>query len=456
MVNQDAISEVSVENWRKYHEALEHASLLQQYGKITRVVGLVIQAIGLTASVGELCEIHRHRSHKGDEETIPAEVVGFEDEQILLMPLGGIWGIRPMDRVRRSGVPLRIPVGSSLLGRVVDALGQPIDNGPALVLPDSYPVHNIPPNPFLRRRIREPIATGVRAIDALLTCGKGQRVGIFAGSGVGKSTLLGMIARYTSADVNVIALVGERGREVREFVEEELGEEGLRRSVVIVATSDQPPLLRVQGAFTATAIAEYFRDQGHDVLFMMDSVTRFAMAQREIGLAIGEPPTTRGYTPSVFARLPTLLERAGTTEGQGSITGLYTVLVEGDDMNEPIADAARSILDGHIELSRDLASQGHYPAIRVLSSLSRVMDDLITPEHQLAAQRVRQVLADYEQIREAHQLGVYNQGMNPRSDFAIQQVDQIHAFLRQTVADGCKFEDTIEQLIHLLPEEAMI
>lgn len=439
-------------DWNQYHRSLQHASLLGHYGKITRVVGLVVQAIGLKASVGEVCEIRLQQASPEEAQTIPAEVVGFEEDKILLMPLGSIWGLRPMDRIRRSGVPISVPVGQALLGRVVDALGNPIDGGPPIGSVEDYPIHNTPPNPFLRQRISEPLATGVRAIDSLLTCGKGQRVGIFAGSGVGKSTLLGMIARYTEADVNVIGLIGERGREVREFIERELGEKGLKRSVVVVATSDQPPLLRVQGAFTATAIAEYFRDQGSNVLLMMDSVTRFAMAQREIGLAVGEPPTTRGYTPSVFARLPMLLERAGTTEDKGSITGLYTVLVEGDDMNEPIADASRSILDGHIELSRDLAAQGHYPAIRVLTSLSRVMNEVVTPEHTAAAQRVRQVLADYEQIREAFQLGVYSRGMNPRSDFALEQIDTLQAYLRQPVSDGSPLEQTIRYLTQLLPD----
>jgi len=459
-------------NLRRYISEISRKQFVSVYGKVTKVIGLVIEAEGINASVGELCHIltqdvaaSRHtiqsdlpysiqstlqdgNPHSGKQLGIQAEVVGFDGEKLLLMPLGDIWGIRPADRIALKNSSSTVQVGHELLGRVVDALGNPIDGKGQLATQETYPVYNTPPNCYGRKRITETLKTGIRAIDGLLTIGKGQRVGIFAGSGVGKSTLLGMIARFTEAEVNVIALIGERGREVREFIEDSLGEEGLRKSVVVAVTSDQPPLLRVQGALTATAIAEYFRDRGKDVMLMMDSVTRFAMAQREIGLSIGEPPTTRGYTPSVFAKLPMLMERAGTTEGDGSITGLYTVLVEGDDMNEPIADTSRSILDGHIILSRAMASQNHYPAIDISHSLSRLMSEIATSEHKQVAQQFRQVLADYEVIQDAYNIGAYTLGMNPKSDYAIKHIEVINQFLRQDNSPST-FEETITQLTSL-------
>lgn len=428
----------------RYREAVSKVKTVKLYGRVRQAVGLVVRAGGISAPVGQLCRII-----PSNGEAVEAEVVGFRDEEVSLMPYGDLRGVKAGDKVEVLERGMTVKVGEELLGRVLDALGRPIDGGGELRRFEEYPVHNPPPNPVLRRRISEPMATGVRAIDGLLTCGKGQRVGIFAGSGVGKSTLLGMIARFTSADVNVIALIGERGREVREFIERELGEEGLRRSVVIVATSDQPPLLRVQGAFTATAIAEYFRDKGLDVMLMMDSLTRFAMAQREIGLAAGEPPTTKGYTPSVFTRMPALLERAGTSPGEGSITGIYTVLVEGDDLADPVADAARSILDGHIVLSRQLADQSHYPAIDVLRSVSRVMNDIVSPEHREAAAKFRQVLATYWEFRDLINIGAYQHGSNPKIDYAIQKIDAMNEFLRQGVDERSDFEETVSRLMKL-------
>ena len=348
-------------------------------------------------------------------------------------------------------------VGEELLGRTLNALGEPIDDvdvnleGQSCInCSQSYPVHNEPPDPFERKRINEPISTGIKAIDGLLTCGKGQRVGIFAGSGVGKSVLLGMIARNTSADVNVIALVGERGREVRDFIEKDLGEEGLKRSVVVVATSDQPPLLRSLAPSTAMAIAEYFRDQGNDVLLMMDSVTRYAMAEREIGLAIGEPPATKGYTPSVFAKLPKLLERAGTTRDKGTITGLYTVLIEADDMNDPIGDSVRAILDGHIVLSRNLAIRNHYPAIDINQSISRLMVEVTTPEHRKAAAKFKETLAVYNDSKDMIDIGAYTKGSNPKIDYALNNIDNINGYLRQPIEERADFENSVSSLIQLL------
>ena len=346
---------------------------MRRSGRVTQIVGLVIESQGPNVNLGDLCYV----SSRGGSQAIPAEVVGFRQNRVLLMPIAEMEGIGPGCEVISAQGTLKVTVGQGLLGRILDGMGRPMDGKGPLVSSREYPLNALPPPPLTRRRIEEPLSVGVRAIDALLTLGKGQRVGIMAGSGVGKSTLLGMMARNTEADISVIALIGERGREVREFIERDLGEEGLKRSVVVVATSDQPALVRIKGALTATAIAEYFRDQGRDVMFMMDSVTRFAMAQREVGLTVGEPPATRGYTPSVFAMLPKLLERSGTG-ANGSITGIYTVLVDGDDMNEPIADAVRSILDGHIVLSRSIAAQNHYPAIDILNSVSRVMSEVVT------------------------------------------------------------------------------
>ena len=409
---------------------VRHSDLHQRHGRVTDLIGLIVEATGVEAEVGEVCAIATGR----DRAPTPAEVVGFRAGRTLLMPLGEVHGIGPGDRVTASGRPVRVPAAPELLGRVLDGLGNPIDGGPSLDGLPLRPVEAAPPSPMERPRITERVSLGVRALDTLVPCGRGQRLGIFAGSGVGKSSLLGMIARSTNADVNVICLVGERGREVREFLDRDLGPEGLARSVVVVATSDQPALVRIKAALTATTIAERFRDMGADVLLMMDSVTRFAMAQREIGLAIGEPPATRGYTPSVFALLPRLLERSGTS-ALGSITGLYTVLVDGDDMNEPIADAARSILDGHVVLSRELAHQGHYPAIDVLQSVSRLVGEIMDPESRAAAQELRSLLAAEKDKRDLVAIGAYERGTDPLADRAIDLKPSIDAFLRQSVED---------------------
>lgn len=424
-------------------EALGAFEPIRMLGKVSQVIGLTVESVGPSVHLGELCYLHPRQGAP-----LRAEVVGFRDARVLLMPLGEMDGLGPGAEVRSTGALLQVEVGEGLRGRVLDGLGQPVDGRGPLRTGRYYPVHAQPPNPLERRRITEPLEVGVKAIDAALTCGRGQRVGIFAGSGVGKSTLLGMIARNTAADVNVIALIGERGREVRDFLEKDLGPEGMARSVVVVATSDQPALVRVKGALVATAIAEYFRDLGLDVLLMMDSVTRFCMAQREIGLAVGEPPTTRGFTPSVFAMLPKLLERAGTS-GRGSITGLYTVLVEGDDFNEPIADASRSILDGHIVLSRDLAAENHYPAIDVLGSVSRVMSDVVPKEQAAAAGWLREMLATYRRARDLINIGAYAAGSNPKIDEAVARIDQINAFLRQDVTFRQSFASTVGQLVQL-------
>lgn len=378
-------------------------------------------------------------------------MVGFKENKILLMPLGELEGIGPGCEVVACGQSFSVGVSPDLLGRVLDGLGNPIDGLGPITYEKEYSVNNSPPNPLQRKRITEPLSFGVRAIDGILTCGKGQRVGIFSGSGIGKSTLLGMIARNTSADVNVIALVGERGREVREFLEKDLGEEGLRRSVVIVATSDQPALVRIKGAMVATTIAEYFRDQGQDVMLMMDSVTRFAMAQREVGLAVGEPPATRGYTPSVFALLPKLLERSGTSM-KGTITGLYSVLVDGDDHNEPIADAVRGILDGHIVLSRDLAMQNHYPAIDVMASISRVMNDIVSAEQLDAAGIIKNILATYRDAKDLIDVGAYAKGSNPKIDYAISMIDKVNNYLRQGIDECFNYAQSAEQLKELVLE----
>jgi len=428
----------------RYFRALDHTEDIVLNGKVSQVVGLVIESIGPSVSMGQICRIRSREDGREDK----AEVVGFKDNKVLLMPLGSMQGIAPGCEVVGDRSMFSVSAGQKLLGRVLDGLGSPIDGLGPLDLSDTVPVYREPPSPMARARIKEPIATGIRAIDSLLTCGKGQRVGIFSGSGVGKSVLLGMIARNTAADVNVIALIGERGREVRDFIERDLGEEGLKRSVVIVATSDQPALVRLKGAFVATAIAEYFRDRGEDVMLLMDSVTRMAMAQREIGLAVGEPPTTKGYTPSVFAMMPKLLERAGKLE-RGSITGLYTVLVDQDDMDEPIADAMRSILDGHIVLSRRLASMNHYPAIDVLPSISRVMTDVVPREHRMKSQAVLEALAVYREAEDLINIGAYQPGSNPRIDRAIRVIDAVNGFLRQDIHEHTGWEMTLEQLDQL-------
>jgi flagellum-specific ATP synthase len=428
--------------------ALRDADLHRRHGRVCDLIGLIVEATGLEAEVGEVCSIDTGRGRP----EVPAEVVGFRAGRTLLMALGEATGIGPGARVSATGRALRVEVSDQLLGRAIDGLGRPID-GHGVVSDASLrtqwrDVQASPPDPLERPRIHERVSLGVRALDALVPCGRGQRLGIFAGSGVGKSSLLGMIARSTSAEVNVICLVGERGREVREFMERDLGPEGLARSVVVVATSDQPALVRLKAAFTATTIAEHFRDQGKDVMLMMDSVTRFAMAQREVGLAIGEPPATRGYTPSVFALLPKLLERSGTAKA-GSITGLYTVLVDGDDMNEPIADAVRSILDGHIVLSRHLAHAGHYPAVDVLQSVSRLVGEVTAPETRAAAVEVRRLMATYREKEDLIAIGAYQPGADPRTDAAIAARDPIEQFLRQTVqdpSDATQADAYLEQL----------
>ncbi len=397
---------------------------------------MVVESNGPAMSIGETASI----IYKRNADPVLAEAVGFRDRSVLLMPLGDLGGISAGSDVLSLGRPLQIGLSNGLLGRVLDGLGRPLDGRGRITDAVSAQITGVPPNALTRQRVDTPLALGVRAIDGLLTCGRGQRVGIFAGSGVGKSTVLGMIARNTDADVNVIALVGERGKEVRDFVERDLGEAGLRRSVVIVATSDQPALVRIKAAFVATRIAEFFRDQGLDVMLMMDSVTRFAMAQREVGLAIGEPTTTRGYTPSVFALLPKLLERAGTAE-RGTITGLYTVLVDGDDLNEPVADAVRSILDGHIVLSRKLAAANHYPAIDVLASVSRVMNDVVSSAHGAAASAMRDLMATYREAEDLINIGAYVAGSNPRVDLALARADEIRAFLRQGISETSTFDD---------------
>lgn len=405
-------------------------------GQVTQVVGMGIESLGPLANIGDICYIEA----RGQEKQIKAEVIGFKGDHLLLMPLGGLEGIGPGCKVVAYGDRLTIPVSDQLLGKVVDWSATPID-GEQIICEDTVPIDNDAPNPLTRNRISEPISLGVRAIDGMLTVGKGQRIGIFAGSGVGKSTLLGMIARNALSDINVIALIGERGREVREFLEKDLKEEGLRRSIVVVATSDQPALMRLKAAMTATAIAEYFREQGKDVLLMMDSLTRFSMAQREIGLATGEPPVSRGYTPSVFAQLPRLLERAGNSD-KGSITGMYTVLVDGDDFNEPITDTARGILDGHIVLSRKLANKGHYPAIDVLASISRVMSDIVTDEHKAFAREIKKQMAIYKESEDLINVGAYNRGSSPEIDMAIEKIGPINQFLQQATHDQISFDET--------------
>lgn len=429
----------------KYRNAIGKIDTVRHNGRVSQVIGVLVESCGPNCGVGEICEIHNKRN----EPPVLAEVVGFKESRTLLMPFGVVSDIRPGSPVIATGSSLRVAVGKELLGRVLDGLGNPLDQKPPIAREADITAVCQPPHPLSRNRIKEPLTFGVRAIDGLLTIGKGQRIGIFAGSGVGKSTLMGMIARNTSADVNVIALIGERGREVRDFLEKDLGEEGLARSVVIVATSDQVPVVRLRGAQVATGIAEYFRDCGLDVLLMMDSVTRVAWAQREIGLASGEPPTTRGYTPSVFATLPQLLERAGTSS-KGSITGLYTVLVEGDDMNEPVADTVRGILDGHIVLSRALAAKNHYPAIDVLSSVSRVMPDVTSKEHRTSAGKLRDVLATYKSNEDLINIGAYAQGSNSGVDYAISKIDEVNAFLKQAVDDPTDFETTVSQLTGIL------
>jgi flagellum-specific ATP synthase len=432
----------------RYNHLVTRLSPMKFNGKVSQVIGVVVESRGPAAHLGEICEIH----YKRNEPPILAEVVGFREGTVLLMSLGAMEEIAAGSDVVATGSSLKVRVGDSLLGRVLDGLGRPIDGLGPIECEEELLVSRTPPHPLQRQRIHEPLAFGIRAIDGALTCGKGQRIGIFAGSGVGKSTLLGMIARNTEADVNVIALIGERGREVRDFLEKDLGTEGLARSVVVVATSDQVAISRLRGAMLATSIAEYFRDKGLDVVLMMDSITRVAWAQREIGLAVGEPPTTRGYTPSVFAMLPRLLERSGTAES-GSITGLYAVLVEGDDMNEPVADAVRSILDGHIVLSRDLAHRNHYPAIDVLASVSRLMPDVTASEHRAAAGVLRDVLATYRSAEDLINIGAYADGSNAKIDHAKAHMEAVNAFLKQGVAEPAPFADSVASLEGLFGTE---
>ena len=427
-------------------DKLDEIDTYKRFGRVKQVVGLMIESQGPESSIGDLCLIHvNHRKKR----VIQAEVVGFRDENVILMPYTSVNDIAPGSLVEATLKPLEIKVGPALIGSVVDALGDSLDGGHLPKGLKSVPTEQSPPNPLKRPPISEPIEVGVRMIDSLLTVGNGQRVGIFAGSGVGKSTLLGMIARNTTADMNVIALIGERGREVREFIEKDLGPEGLKRSIVVVATSDQPALMRIKGALTATSIAEYFRDQGLNVMMMMDSVTRVAMAQREVGLAIGEPPTTKGYTPSVFSILPKLLERTGTNE-HGSITAFYTVLVDGDDMNEPIADTVRGILDGHFVLDRNLANKGQYPAINILKSVSRVMNNISEREHIKSAERLRELLSTYYNSEDLINIGAYKKGASKEIDEAIQKYPQIISFLKQGTHEKMTIQESVNALMQLV------
>jgi flagellum-specific ATP synthase len=422
------------------YKKLAEKSYVRSLGKVVKVVGLTIESIGPKANLNDLCYIvSQDKKHR-----IMAEVVGFRENRLLLMPYDNVNGIGIGSTVECTNEPLKVYCGDSLLGKTLDGLGRPIDNS-ELDLHVGYSVEAEPPDPLKRKIIDEVLPLGVKAVDGLITVGKGQRIGIFAGSGVGKSTLLGMFARNTKADINVIALIGERGREVREFIERDLGEEGLKRSVVVVATSDKPALIRKKAAKTATAIAEYFRDQGKDVLLMMDSLTRFSMAQREIGLASGEPPVSRGYPPSVYSEMPKLLERAGNSE-KGSITGLYTVLVDGDDFNEPITDTARGILDGHIMLTRKLANKNHYPAIDVLQSISRVMSTIVTKEHKDLAGKLKMVQATYNEAEDLINIGAYKKGSNKDIDYAITKIDAVNEFLRQDVYEKLDFDKIVELL----------
>ena len=425
------------------NEIINNSNTITKIGKIVEIVGLTIVADGPVSSIGDLCHIVLD-----NDEIILSEVVGFRQDCILLMPLGSTEGLKAGAKVINTQTQMKVKVSEALLGRVLDGLGNPIDNKGEIVADDYYPTNAKIINPMDRKPIDEVLSLGLKAIDGLNTIGKGQRVGIFAGSGVGKSTTLAMIAKNTTADINVIALIGERGREVREFIEHTMGIEGMKRSIVVCATSEQPALVKIKASFVACAIAEYFRDKGKDVLFMLDSVTRIALAQREVGLAVGEPPATRGYTPSVFALLPKFLERAGANK-YGTITGLYTVLVEGDDMNEPVADAARSILDGHIVLSRALAHKNHYPAIDVLASISRVMNNIVPAEHKAAAGKIRNLLASYRKNEDLINIGAYAKGSDPNVDKAISLIDEINDFLKQGADYKNSYENIIQEMIEL-------
>ena len=429
-----------------YIKAVNKCELLKVYGKVIEITGILIKATGIKVSLSEACKIY-----SVNESPIDAEVVGFKDGNVLLMAIGDLAGIRPGDRVISLGKKVSVKAGPGLIGRIIDDRGNPID-GKGSIKGIDYPLFSSSPNPLTRQRITEPIDLGVKALNGLLTCGKGQRVGIMAGAGVGKSVLIGMMAKYTNADINVIALIGERAREVRDFIERDLGEEGLKKSIILVSTSEEPSVSKVRGALTATALADYFRQQGKDVLLIMDSLTRVSMAQREIGLAVGEPPTTKGYTPSVFAFMPKLLERVGMSEGKGSITGFYTILTEGDDLSDPIADTAMSILDGHIVLSRELAMENHYPAIDVLRSVSRVMPDIIDSKHKKYFDRFIRTLSTYKKMEDMIHLGAYKNGSNPKVDFAIKMIDSLTEYLRQGMNEKINLSDSIHHLYRLFDE----
>lgn len=434
-------------NFDKY-EALFDKNYTSQLGKVAKVVGLTIESVGPSAKLNDLCLIKSNTK----TEPVKAEVVGFRDDRVLLMPYDNVEGVGLGSWVQNTGAPLQVQVSDDLLGRTLDGVGIPMDH---MALPEnsaSYSVEAAAPDPLSREMIADVLPLGVKAVDGLITVGKGQRIGIFAGSGVGKSTLMGMFARNTKADINVIALIGERGREVREFIERDLGPEGMKRSVVVVATSDKPALIRNKAAKTATAVAEYFRDQGRDVLLMMDNLTRFSMAQREIGLASGEPPVSRGYPPSVYSEMPKLLERAGNSD-RGSITGLYAVLVDGDDFNEPIADTARGILDGHIVLSRNMAQHNHYPAIDVLQSISRVMSAVASSEHKKLAGEMKNVLATYREAEDLINIGAYRNGSNKNIDYAIQKIEKVNSFLQQETDEKFEFQDIIQQMREIFAAE---
>jgi flagellum-specific ATP synthase len=421
---------------------VKEAETFKTYGSVTKVVGMIIESNGPSMSLGELAHIHLSK----DASTIVAEAVGFRENRVLLMPLEGAEGLRQGDKVEALQSRAEVKVGDELIGRVVDPLGNPLDDKGPIISEISYPLNKAATNPMKRAHLDQALPTGVRAIDSLLTCAKGQRIGIFSGSGVGKSTLLGMIARNTAADINVLALIGERGREVREFIERDLGPEGMAKSVIVASTSDTSPLMRIKVAFTASAIAEYFSDQGKDVLLMMDSITRLAMAQREVGLSVGEPPSSKGYTPSVFSMMPKVYERAGNFTGKGSITGFYTVLVEGDDLSDPIADHSRAILDGHIVLSRDLASRNFYPAIDILQSISRLMNELIDAEHFEASGTFRDLLSTYFKAEDMVNIGAYKSGANPKIDMALEKFDSFTEFLKQRTNEATTMKQSIARL----------
>jgi len=434
---------------KKYERLVREANPIVVYGKVSEIIGLVVEGHGPIASIGDMCAIFPHGDH-AQQCPIMAEVVGFRKGKVLLMPLETLQGLGPGCRILSYGRKANVGVGPKLLGRVINGLGNPIDGKGPIEYERSFPLYAEPINPLQRDPISEPMDLGIRVINGLFSCGRGQRMGIYAGSGVGKSVLLGMMAKNTNADVNVIGLIGERGREVREFLEKNLGEDGLARSVVVVSASDQHPLIRMRAAYVATAISEYFRDRGLHVLLMVDSLTRFAMAQREVGLSVGEPPATKGYTPSVFSLLPKLLERAGTLEGAGSITGLYTILVEGDDFNEPVSDATRAILDGHITLSRDLANRNHYPAVDVLESVSRVMIDIVEEEHRDKANRLLNIVATYRRAEDLINIGAYVNGSNPEIDYAIKMIDRVNAYLKQGINENVNFGRSLRELSDLL------